>query len=93
MQFFHVLNSRSETRSAFRIPFKNNPVLLIGVAVAFGLHFLATEVPFLQSLLRTSSMEIKYWLIFAAVGTLILVVMEVYKGFSWLKRKRNGIPS
>jgi magnesium-transporting ATPase (P-type) len=89
MQFYHVLNSRSESRSVFRIPFKNNPVLLIGMAVAFGLHVLATQVPFLQQLLRTSPLDIKYWLIFAAIGALILLVMEAYKGISWVKNGRN----
>lgn len=87
MQFYHVLNSRSESRSAFRIPFKNNPVLIVGMAVAFGLHVLATQVPLLQDLLRTSPLDIRYWLIFAGIGALILLVMEFYK---WMVRITNS---
>jgi magnesium-transporting ATPase (P-type) len=79
MQFYHVMNCRSETTSIFRIPFKNNPVLLGGMALAFVIHILATEVPFLQSLLRTQSLPIQYWIQFAAIGVVIMLVLEVYK--------------
>lgn len=79
MQFYHVLNSRSEYRSVFSIPFKNNPFLIGGIVVAFLLHVAATEVPFLQALLRTQSLPISYWLTTAGLGLIILVVVEVYK--------------
>ncbi len=79
MQFYHVLNCRSESTSAFRVPLKNNPILMLGMALAFALHFLATEVPFLQSLLRTESLPIQYWLIYALAGLILLFVLEIYK--------------
>jgi len=88
MQFYHVLNCRSEINSAFRVPLKNNPILIFGMLIAFGLHLAATEVPFLQSLLRTGSLSIEKWLIFAALGTIILVVQEVYK---WRSNRRTAI--
>jgi len=79
MQFFHVLNCRSEHASIFRTPLRNNPVLMAGMALAFGIHVLATEVPFLQSLLRTRSLPVGDWLTFAATSVVILVVLEIYK--------------
>ncbi len=79
MQFYHVVNCRSESSSAFRVPLRNNPVLLVGMLVAFLIHILATELPFLQSLLRTQSLPLNYWLVFAGIGAVILVVVEVYK--------------
>ena len=79
MQFYHVLNCRSETTSAFRIPLKNNPVLMLGMVLAFAIHVLATEVPFLQLLLRTESLPTQYWLGFAAVGIAMTIVLEIYK--------------
>lgn len=93
MQFFHVLNSRSEYQSVFTVPFKNNPLLLVGILVALLLHILATELPFLQSLLRTQSLPIDYWLTAAGLGIIILVVVEIYKIFSrrQLKRSENTI--
>jgi len=79
MQFYHVLNCRSESTSAFRVPLRNNPVLMGGMALALVIHVLATEVPFLQSLLRTQSMPWQTWLMFALPGALILGVIELYK--------------
>jgi P-type Ca2+ transporter type 2C len=79
LQFYHVFNCRSEHTSLFRIPLRNNRILAVGMLVAFLLHIAATEVPFLQSLLRTESLPIQYWAIFGAVGAILMVVMETYK--------------
>ncbi|GAP09579.1 ATPase, P-type (transporting), HAD superfamily, subfamily IC [Bellilinea caldifistulae] len=79
MQFYHVLNCRSEVESAFKIPFSRNRVLAVGMLVALALHILATEVPFLQSLLRTESLPVQTWLILFALASVVLVVMEIYK--------------
>jgi len=86
MQFYHVMNCRSENVSVFCVPIRNNPVLIIGMLLAFIIHILATEMPFLQSLLRTQPLPLQYWLIFAAVSAVMLVVMELYKW--WANRKR-----
>ncbi len=82
MQFYHVLNCRSEYRSAFRVPLRNNTLLMIGMAVAFGIHLIAMYFPPVQALLRTTSPQLQDWLIFGALGSVILVVMEIYK---WLR--------
>lgn len=79
MQFYHVLNCRSEEESAFKIPFSRNSVLAVGMLVALGLHILATEVPFLQGLLRTESLPWQTWLTLFALASVVLVVMEIYK--------------
>lgn len=79
MQFYHVLNCRSEERSALRIPLRRNRVLAIGMLLALGLHVLATELPFLQSLLRTEPVSLQNWAIMAAMAAAVLVVMEIYK--------------
>ncbi len=86
MQFYHVQNCRSETTSAFRVPLRNNRILLVGMSLAFILHVLATELPFFQSLLRTQSLPVEYWLIFTAVGAIMIIVLEIYK---WLARVRK----
>ncbi len=85
IQFYHVLNCRSETTSIFRVPLRNNPVLMIGMAAALGIHILATQVPFLQSLLRTHSLSWQMWLLFAVPGLAILAVIELYKW--WASRR------
>ncbi|MBR9978611.1 MAG: HAD-IC family P-type ATPase [Bacteroidetes bacterium] len=89
MQFFHVLNCRSEYRSAFAVPWKNNRVLLVGMILAFSLHIVATEVPFFQFILETQSLSIEKWLKFGAAAASVLVVMELYKLWS---RRRDDVP-
>lgn len=88
MQFYHVLNCRSETTSAFRVPLRNNPVLMAGMVAALLIHVLATELPLLQSLLRTQPLSWQTWLLFALPGALILLVLEVYKAWS---RRRSQV--
>jgi magnesium-transporting ATPase (P-type) len=82
MQSYHVFNSRSEYLSAFRVPLRNNRVLVFGALAALGLHVLATEVPFLQSLLEIDSLPIQMWAILAVVASSVLIVMEIYKRLS-----------
>ncbi|MBR9975665.1 MAG: HAD-IC family P-type ATPase, partial [Bacteroidetes bacterium] len=88
MQFYHVMNCRSEYRSAFRIPLKNNKILMIGMVFAFALHVVATEVPFFQFLLDTKSLPITHWLTFAGVAAVVLAVMELYK--FWMRKRSDS---
>ncbi|MGQ9502832.1 MAG: cation-translocating P-type ATPase [Anaerolineae bacterium] len=85
MQFYHVINCRSEYVSGWRIPWRNNPMLMVGMLVAFLIYVAATEVPFLQSLLRTHSLPLEQWLILAAIAALVFVTVEIYK---WRQRDR-----
>jgi len=61
---------------------RNNTLLMIGMAVAFGIHLIAMYFPPVQALLRTTSPQLQDWLISGALGSVILVVMEIYK---WLR--------
>lgn len=88
MQFYHVLNCRSENTSIFKIPFRNNPVLIAGMVLAFVIHLLATNIPVLQNLLRTETLVLNKWLIFAALGMVITLVVELYK---WISRRRESL--
>ena len=83
MQFYHVLNCRSESRSAFRVPLRDNPILMVGMLIAFGFYVLATQIPLMQSLLRTSPLPIERWLVLGGVASVIIIVMEIYK---WVRR-------
>lgn len=79
MQFYHVLNCRSEYRSAFRVPLRHNIILMFGMIAAFGIHVLATQWPPLQSLLRTSAVPPEQWLVFGAIASVVMIAMEIYK--------------
>lgn len=84
MQNMHVFNCRSERKSAFRIPLKNNKFLIWAVLGAQAVHILASHVPFMQRILRTDTISIQEWLILVPVAFTLILVMELYK---WLRAK------
>lgn len=79
MQFYHVQNCRSEFRSAFRVPMKNNPILMYGMALAFLIHVAVVNVPFMQNLLRVTALPLHYWFVLGGIAAVVFVVMEIYK--------------
>jgi P-type Ca2+ transporter type 2C len=79
MQNVHVFNCRSEYASAFAVPLARNRVLAVGVPAALGVHLLAMNLPFMQSLLRVSPLAPSEWLAPVAFALSVLVVMELYK--------------
>ncbi len=76
---FHVFNCRSEYRSAFRVPIRNNYFLVIGVVMMQALHILAMQVPFMQGLLSISPVTFQSWFSFFVIAATIIVVMEIFK--------------
>lgn len=76
---FHVFNCRSEYVSAFRVPFSRNPILIMGVAAALGLHLLAMHVSFMQSILQVAPVSLEEFGYLALVAATVLVVLEVFK--------------
>jgi magnesium-transporting ATPase (P-type) len=76
---FHAFNCRSETRSAFIVPFRANPVLIYGVIGAQAVHILAMHLPVISDTLEISPVSILEWTsVFVIAGT-VLLVGEVYK--------------
>jgi potassium/sodium efflux P-type ATPase len=83
MQFYHVFNCRSEYRPVLRIPLRDNPILMAGMAIAFGVHLLAMYWTPMQSLLRTTTLTLQNWLVLGGLAASVMVAMEVYK---WVRR-------
>jgi magnesium-transporting ATPase (P-type) len=79
MQSYHVFSCRSERQSAFRVPLRNNRLLVIGAAVALGVHVLATELPLMQSLLSVTPLEPGTWVVVAMLAAPVLLAMEMWK--------------
>jgi len=76
---FHVFNCRSEYRSAFRMPIRNNYFLVIGVIMMQGLHIFAMHIPFMQELLSISPVSFESWFSFFIIAGVVIVVMEAFK--------------
>jgi magnesium-transporting ATPase (P-type) len=82
----HLANCRSETRSAFLLPLRRSPFLLMGTLVALGVHLLAMHWPPVQSLLDITPVSGREWLILMAVAASILPAVELHK---WWRRRRT----
>ncbi|HNQ30059.1 MAG TPA: HAD-IC family P-type ATPase [Methanolinea sp.] len=76
---FHVFNCRSEWRSLFRVPLRNNAFLVIGVILMQGLHILSMNLPFMQDLLSLSPVTLDQWLLCLVIAASVVVVMEIFK--------------
>jgi magnesium-transporting ATPase (P-type) len=79
MQNFHVFNSRSESISAFKVPISKNYLLIFGVLLASGIHFISMYNPFMQKALRVEPMQINEILICFLIASVVLFVMEIFK--------------
>ncbi|QLH75660.1 MAG: HAD-IC family P-type ATPase [Methanomassiliicoccales archaeon] len=75
----HVLNCRSERRSVFQVPIRNNYYLILGIIGAQGLHLLAMYTPVLQDVLRVEPVDFGTWAMMLGIALVLLGVMEVHK--------------
>lgn len=87
-QSVHAFNARSETRSLFKIPLKNNLILIFGVLAAQGLHIFACYNPFLQKTLGTQAISLKDWIILLSLSSTVLISIEIFKFIRRLKEKK-----
>ena len=75
----HCLNSRSETRSVFRIPLANNPLLIVAVFGTQLLQLAVLGVLPLRNLLSMTALTPMDGVRLALAAILVLAVMEIYK--------------
>lgn len=78
-QNVHIFNCRSEYVSAFRIPLQRNPLLIIGIFAALGLHLLSMYLPFMQELLGIAPVTLTEFFALLAIALSILLVLEIFK--------------
>jgi magnesium-transporting ATPase (P-type) len=84
-QSIHAFNCRSEEKSTFRIPLKNNLLLIFGVITAQSLHIAATYIPFFQKSLNLEPIRLHDWFFLLLLASSILLGMELFK---WLQSKK-----
>ena len=75
----HVFNCRSERQSAFRVPLRNNWILMFGVLAAQSIHILALYVPLTQDILHVAPVTFVDWGSLLLLASTILVTMELFK--------------
>lgn len=79
LENMHALNCRSEYRSVFRIPFRANPLLILGIIAAQGIHTLSMNIPIMQEVLQIAPVSVEQWGILLGISCLIIIVMELFK--------------
>lgn len=82
----HVFNCRSEVRSAFAIPIRNNPFLVGGVVTVQLIHLAAMHIPGLNHVLDIRPLSFETWIWSALPALSIILVMELYKLYLRLSR-------
>ncbi len=78
-QWFNAWNCRHESKSIFQLnPFSNK--FLVGATLTvIALQLLAIYTPFMQKILRTTTLDLSDWLIIIPIASSILIVEEIRK--------------
>lgn len=87
IQNIHVFNCRSESKSAFSIPLKNNKLIAFAVFSSIILQVIVMEVPLLSNFLQATSIPFLHLIYLFLIALLVLVVMEIYKKINFLIKK------
>ncbi len=85
IQNIHVFNCRSEKKSAFKVPIKNNLLIVYGVLVSVLLQIIVMEIPFLSKLLKTTSISFIHIIYLAIIASSVLIILEIYKKINYKK--------
>lgn len=83
-----VLNCRSEIRSVFAIPLRDNPFVVIAVFAAQAVHIAAMNIPGLRDVLGLAPVTPAVWLAVVAIAATLVAVLEAYK---FLRRRQAGL--
>ena len=87
----HIFNSRSETRSAFALSPLRNPILMIGMVVAFSIHVAMLYLPWGNILLSTEPVSFDQWKVLIVLSLSVLVVMELHKLSWWARGEKKAV--
>lgn len=85
-QFFHVFNARSERTSVFRQNPLKNRFLFYSVIAAFAAQMALIYLPILQTIFRTTALELSDLLIALAIASTVLIGSE----FDKLRLRRSS---
>jgi Ca2+-transporting ATPase len=78
-QWFNAWNCRSEKQSVFSIGLFSNGWLILATVTVLLLQIAVIYVPFMQTIFRTTSLELHHWGIAVGLSSLILVAEETKK--------------
>ena len=79
LSFFQVFSSRAENKSLFQLRLLANKPLLFTSLAALALHWAVMTWPVSASLLELTPLNAWEWLLCAAVGSTVLIIVEAEK--------------
>ncbi len=88
-ELLRSFGARSETKALWRIPFFANLNLVIVVCASIGLQVLSQHNSALGGFLKTSPIPIGTGLMLLAIGAIPMVILEVVKALSGLRKNRR----
>ena len=86
----HALNSRSETRSLFKMPLLRNPFLMMAVPIAQLVHIGAMYTPGISDVLELTPVTLVQWGQLLLMASSLLIVEEIHKATIRYRAKRRG---
>ena len=79
IQNLHVLNCRSESKSFFKVPLKNNIMVIFSIGISILLQIIVMESETLSELLNTHSVPYLDLLKLLLLAIPILIIMDLFK--------------
>ena len=83
IQNIHAFNCRSEKKSTFSIPIGSNIIFIVGILGSIVLGLAVMELPILSVFLKTSSIPFQHLELLFLLGSIIFIIMELYKFFKY----------
>lgn len=89
-QLFHAFGMRNLEKSIFdRKLFMKNKLMIFSFIFGLFLQVIVTEVPFLVTFFKTSSLSLNYWIIIILVALIPLTVHEIIYVLNYYRQKRQ----
>lgn len=85
-QLFYLFNCRSERRFALNRDFFSNKAAFIVSAILILVQLSVTYVPFMNTLLGTEPIGLRYWIWPLLIGVSVFVIVELEK---WVVRRMS----
>jgi Ca2+-transporting ATPase len=77
-QMFYALSCRSE-KSIFSVGLFSNKYLILAIVSSVLLQVAVVNLPFLQTVMQTTSLSLSEWLMITALASSILIISEISK--------------
>lgn len=86
-QWYNLFNIRSSKQSVLEQNILSNPYLILSLFGAIVLHLLAIYTPFMQNILKLTTVSISEWILILTIGLSIILTEEIRKLYVRIKER------